>query len=62
MISKTKGLDLGKETVEDLELLMHCELYRDIDSPFAKEIDEEIERRGEESRKREQRSHPEPNV
>lgn len=46
MISKVNGLDLGQETTEDLALLLKCELQMDIDSPFAKELDEEIESRG----------------
>ena len=46
-ISKVNGLDLEQETLEDLTLLLRCELYQDIDSEFAKEISVEIEKRKE---------------
>lgn len=36
-------LDLTKETLEDLELMLKCELYRNIDSEFAKEISNELD-------------------
>ena len=45
MISKINGLDLSKETKEDLELLLQNELYIDINSAFAKEIQEELKSR-----------------
>ena len=45
MISKVNGLDLSKESMEDLELLLKNELYIDIESPFAKELQQEIETR-----------------
>lgn len=41
------GLDLSLETVEDLELLLKNELYIDIDSKFAKELQKELEKRKE---------------
>lgn len=44
-ISKVNGLDLEQETTEDLEVLLRNELYMDIDSPFAEEIKQELERR-----------------
>jgi hypothetical protein len=45
MISKINGLDLSEESIEDLELLLKNELYINIDSEFAKEIQQEIESR-----------------
>lgn len=45
MISVVNGLDLAQESSEDLQLLLKCELLRDIHSEFAKEIDEELESR-----------------
>jgi hypothetical protein len=45
MISKVKGLDLGQESVKDLNSLLRHELYIDIDSEFAKEIQQELESR-----------------
>lgn len=45
MISKIKDLDLSQETLEDLKLMLYNELYIDINSPFAKELNEEIESR-----------------
>ena len=44
-LSNTKGLDLGQETIDDLKILLKNELYLDIDSQFANEIDEELENR-----------------
>jgi len=44
-ISKVNGLDLEQETLEDLELLLRNELYIDIDSPFADELQAEINKR-----------------
>ena len=44
-ISKVNGLDLEQETLEDLTLLLRCELYQDIDSKFAREISAELEKR-----------------
>lgn len=41
----TNGLDLELETIEDLQLLLRNELYMDIDSVFAKEIQEELKKR-----------------
>jgi hypothetical protein len=41
----SNGLDLEQETLEDLELLLRNELYIDIDSKFAKELQKEIEKR-----------------
>jgi len=46
-ISKINGLDLELETLEDLELLLRNELYQDIDSPFAEELQTEINKRKE---------------
>ena len=46
-ISKVNGLDLEQETLEDLQLLLRSELYMNIDSEFAKEIQKEIEKRKE---------------
>ena len=48
MISKINGLDLGQESIEDLNDLLQNELYIDIDSPFAEEIKEELSLRKEE--------------
>ena len=45
MISKTKDIDLSKESDRDLELSLKMELYIDIDSQFAKEIQAEIDLR-----------------
>lgn len=50
-ISKYNELNLSEETTEDLELLLRNELYVDIDSPFAKEIQEELEERYEKEKK-----------
>lgn len=47
MISKVNGLDLGQETTADLKLLLKNELFINIDSEFAKEIDAELEARAE---------------
>lgn len=44
-ISKVNGLNLSLESTKDLELLLKNELYQDIDSEFAKEIIEELEKR-----------------
>lgn len=44
-ISKVNGLNLSLETTEDLEQLLKNELYQDIDSEFAMEIIEELEKR-----------------
>lgn len=44
-ISKYNELNLTEESTEDLELMLRNELYMDIDSPFAKEIQEELEER-----------------
>jgi hypothetical protein len=44
-ISKINGLDLEQETLEDLELLLRNELYIDIDSEFAVELQAEIDKR-----------------
>lgn len=41
-ISKVNGLNLSQESTEDLNLLLKNELYIDIDSEFAKEIEEEL--------------------
>lgn len=46
MISKVKeGYDLGRLSMKELELKLKSELYIDINSPFAKEIQAEIELR-----------------
>lgn len=45
MISKINGLDLGQESVESLQKLLKNELFININSEFAKEIDEELESR-----------------
>jgi hypothetical protein len=45
MISKVNGLDLSQETTDDLELLLINELYMDVDSLFAKEIQQELDTR-----------------
>jgi hypothetical protein len=45
MISKVNGLDLSQETTDDLELLLINELYIDINSEFAKEIQQELDER-----------------
>jgi hypothetical protein len=44
-ISKVNGLNLSRETIEELEQLLKNELYQDIDSEFAKEIQEELDKR-----------------
>lgn len=44
-ISKVNGLNLSLETTENLEQLLRNELYQDIDSEFAKEIQEELDKR-----------------
>jgi hypothetical protein len=46
-LSKTKGLDLEQETLEDLQSFLRNELYIDIDSPFAEELQKEIDKRQE---------------
>lgn len=46
-LSKTKGLDLEQETLEDLVRFLRNELYIDIDSPFAEELQKEIDKRKE---------------
>lgn len=53
MISKVNGLDLSEETVEDLELLLSNELFINIDSPFAKELEEELNNRPETKKSKE---------
>ena len=46
MISIVKeGLDLGKLTLRELELMLKSELYINIDSKFAEELKAEIEER-----------------
>jgi hypothetical protein len=44
-VSKVNGLDLEQETLEDLEALLKNELYMNIDSPFAVELQKEIDKR-----------------
>ncbi len=44
-ISKINGLDLGVTSTEDLELLLQNELYININSLFAVEIEKELEKR-----------------
>lgn len=46
MEDNTKGLDLSQESDKDLQDLLQNELYIDINSKFAKEIEEELKRRG----------------
>jgi hypothetical protein len=45
MDDKTKGLDLAEETTKSLEDLLYNELYMDIDSEFAIEIQKELDKR-----------------
>jgi hypothetical protein len=44
-VSKITGLDFDQETTEDLEDLLRNELYMNIDSEFAVELQKEIDKR-----------------
>lgn len=51
MYSEIKQFDLGGETIESLQRMLKNELYMNIDSPFAKEIIQEIQSRNQKVKK-----------